>query len=108
MATQKSFADSSSLVWKDRETLSYLENGRSLDIWVDVESGLFNSGRVVDLTLIKFWNSTPSGEPVELTDMEKKDIKEKIIQYYEEFRKKVRFIFKRHNGLLYTKSKIPA
>jgi len=90
MSTRKFFNDGSSIEWIDRETLQYLEGEFSVLVWVDFEPGFFSNGKIIKASSIIKWDTKPD-ECTELIDeIKKKEIIDKIQQYYKSFKKKCR------------------
>jgi hypothetical protein len=91
VSDRKIFVDGSFIEWKDRETISYVDGDKSVDVWVDFEPGFFSSGRIVMLPSIDYWIVNATGEKLKITDSEKKAVITKIGEYYSAKKTKFRF-----------------
>jgi len=74
--------DGSSLEWIDKETLRYSEQGYEVSIWVDYESGLFKSGRVVKISSIVEWTLKPEGTESSISQEMREKILARVELYY--------------------------
>lgn len=88
MKSTKNFEDGSSLSWKDKETLEYIEGDFILLIWVDFMPGLFSTGRILKLESISEWTSHPEGLKTTISDEKREEIKSKVFAYYKERKRK--------------------
>lgn len=80
-----SFDDGATVEWVDRETLRYSKEGRSVLVWVDFEKGIFSNNKVIKSYSIKSWEDY-AGNMINLIDEnEKKEIINKIYEYYKIF-----------------------
>lgn len=82
MGKIKHFEDGSIIEWLDKETLRYKRNNCYIDIWVDwKETGWFSSTRIIKISLLKNWNCQSDTTRI-IDDADKKDIIDKINQYF--------------------------
>lgn len=72
------FDDGSRLIWQDRESVKYEEQGRAVLVWMDYEAGFFSRGRVLKECSLKTWLET--NEPISAG--KKAEIIAKIRQYF--------------------------
>ena len=75
------FSNAISVEWVDRETLRYSEDGYSVLVWVDYDSGLFNNTRIIKLSSIVLWEKRPGNTPEVIESGQK----EKIIEYIQRY-----------------------
>ena len=76
------FEDGSSVEWKNRESLKYIERGYVALVWVDYEPGFFNNGRILKMSSLRRWYEAPPGSSLEISKDKKKEIISKIQDYY--------------------------
>ena len=82
MSNRIEFEDGITIEWVDRETLRYSDHARSALIWVDFEPGWFSRGRILKTSSICKWESYPREEAEEIFEEKKKQIVEKVQEYY--------------------------
>jgi hypothetical protein len=82
MSNKIKFEDGSSIEWVDRETLRYADEIHSALIWVDFSPGWFSRGRILKAASITRWESCPADRSKEISGEEKKQIFEKVQEYY--------------------------
>jgi hypothetical protein len=77
------FDDGSSILWVDRETLRYTQDGRSALVWVDYAPGLFNGQRIIRISSLDKWERRPENTLAEIDDESRSRIIDKVFRYYE-------------------------
>ncbi|MDC4206844.1 MAG: hypothetical protein MPW14_17945 [Candidatus Manganitrophus sp.] len=82
MSKVKIFEDGTSIKWIDKETLKYIENEYSVDIWVDFEPDFFNNGRIIKSSSLVHWQTKPDGASDVINEIKKAEILQKIREYY--------------------------
>lgn len=84
------FDDGSSIEWVDKETLRYREGDLSALIWVDFEAGLFSNGRIIKSSSINHWEQREGNSLKPISSLQKREIVDKLIMYYEKLGKPCR------------------
>ncbi len=82
MSFVKSFDDGSSVEWIDRETLKYSRGEFSVLVWIDSEPGVFSTGRIIRMSSIRNWETSPEGCSDQIDDNVRKEIIDKILLYF--------------------------
>lgn len=77
------FEDGSSIEWIDRETLRYGEGNFAVLIWVDVEPGLFNTGRIIRKSSLHEWTETPPAATQTIDVVTRSRIVARAEQYFQ-------------------------
>ena len=77
------FDDGSSIEWVDKETLRYMEGDLSALIWVDFETGLFSSGRIIKSSTLSHWEQADGKDLEPIDGLKKQEIIKKAKKYYE-------------------------
>lgn len=86
------FDDGTTIEWVDRETLRFSDGDFSALIWVDFGPGLFSRERVLDVSRLKNWTTTPKGVSTSLTETDRDKILRRVEEYYRAHRTKLSVI----------------